>query len=120
LENSIVAALIITAIGMTLLFLALAFFYGLMALMTAAVKDRPAAGAPAVRQDEGRGEAALDALFQAAAIAVAVARAEAEQGFELVATAVQDEAAASGLLSPWWALHHQRQLALHSHRRRVS
>jgi Na+-transporting methylmalonyl-CoA/oxaloacetate decarboxylase gamma subunit len=114
------AALIITAIGMTLLFLALAFFYGLMALMTAAVKDRPASRTPAVQQDETPGETALDVLLQVAAIAVSVARAEAEQEFELVGTVVQDEAAASGLLSPWWALHHQRQLALYSHRRRVS
>jgi Na+-transporting methylmalonyl-CoA/oxaloacetate decarboxylase gamma subunit len=124
-ESPIAAALVITAIGMTLLFLALAFFYGLMALMTAVVKDRPAVRAPSTEQEEGPGEAVpaghgADALLRAAAIAVAVARAEAEQGFNLVGIPAQEGTAAADLLSPWWALHHQRQLALHSDRRRVS
>ena len=125
MESPIAAALVITAIGMTLLFLALAFFYGLMALMTSVIQDRPAARASSTEQEEGPGEArpvgpSEDALLRAAAIAVAVARAEAEQGFNLVGTPAQEEAAATSLLSPWWALHHQRQLALHSDRRRVS
>ena len=118
MESPIAAALVITAIGMTLLFLALAFFYGLMALMTAVMKDRPAARAPSAEQGEGPGEEG--ALLQAVVIAVAVARAEAEQGFSLAGIPVQEEAATPGLLSPWWALHHQRQLTLHSNRRRAS
>ena len=125
MESPIAAALVITAIGMTLLFLALAFFYGLMALMTSVIKDRPAARASSTEREEGPGAArpvghSEDALLRAAAIAVAIARAEAEQGLNLVGTPAQEEAAATSLLSPWWALHHQRQLALHSDRRRVS
>jgi Na+-transporting methylmalonyl-CoA/oxaloacetate decarboxylase gamma subunit len=115
LENSLVTALGLTAVGMTLLFLALAFFYGLLSLMMAVIKDHPSQTASTGELDAEPGE--QDLLLQAAAIAVALARAEAEQGLPLAGLPAHDESA--GLVSPWWALHHQRQLALSSKARRV-
>jgi hypothetical protein len=99
-------ALAITAIGMTLLFLTLAFFYGLLTLLTAAIRDgagaevpgatagqSPAKPAPGGDEEGGR--------LRAAAIAVALARAEADAG-----TAAPRE----GSVGAWWALHHGQRL----------
>jgi hypothetical protein len=118
LDNSLFIALGITAIGMTLLFLALAFFYGLLSLMMVVIKDRPThqamlAGEQREEPDEG-GE-----LLRAVAVAVVMARAEAEQIAVLTGALATDEAGSSESVSPWWALHHQREVALGPETRRV-
>ncbi len=105
----LMVVLVITAVGMTLLFLALAFFYGLLSLLTAAIQDRsrePERNAATEPAEE-------EARLQAAALAVALARAEAE----LTASPTTGEATASLPVSPWWALHHQRRLTPHPTRR---
>ena len=104
MDNSLVVVLVISVAGMTLLFLALAFFYGLLTLMTKEFRKRVVASDLPV--DEG--PAALDSAetLRAAAIAVALARAEAEGR---AAPAILDQEGES--VSSWWALHHQRRLA---------
>jgi hypothetical protein len=104
-----IAALIISALGMPLLFLALAVFYGLLTLLASTIRDRqstppqPVEGETAPAEDE--------ALLQAAAIAVAVARAGAEQTSSFARVEVGNGIeAASQPLSPWWTLHHQRKM----------
>jgi hypothetical protein len=118
-DDSLAIALGISAIGMTLLFLALGFFYILLTLMTAVIKDRPSSqAARAGVQDGGTGEE--EARLRAAAVAVALARAEAEQeGPGSVSPAALGESDVSRPVSPWWALHHQRKLTPNSDPRRA-
>jgi Na+-transporting methylmalonyl-CoA/oxaloacetate decarboxylase gamma subunit len=114
MDNALITALIIAAVGMTLLFLFLLLFYGMLSLLTAAVKDKPSTSAQPRREEEG--EKAEEAVLRAAAVAVALARAEAEQGSSLPAPAPSQ--ALAGRVSPWWALHHQRQVTTHQTTRR--
>ena len=112
MEDTLPIALGITALGMTLLFLALGLFYGLLALLTAVVRDRSAGG------DVADGALALDAAraqhddmrlarLRAAAIAVAMARAEVEAG-----SAARNPEGGEGVAGGgWWALHHGKRLA---------
>jgi len=117
LEQPLVVVLVVSAIGMTLLFLALAFFYGLLSLMASVVKDRPSVPeSPA----EGGVAGEREAMVRAAAIAVALARAEAE-GHAGTAGGLAGWAPRGGPgVSAWWALHHQRQLADGQQRRKIS
>jgi Na+-transporting methylmalonyl-CoA/oxaloacetate decarboxylase gamma subunit len=109
--GSIGISLGITAIGMTLLFLALAFFYGLLSFMTAAMQERRVPP-PAGRQAAGAAEGAPGKTRRrAAAIAVALARAEAEAAATRPATGSSDPQAANQV-SAWWSLHHQRQISV--------
>lgn len=109
MSNSLVTALAITAIGMTLLFLSLAFFYGLLTLMASAIPDRRPAKDPV-----GAPEAAVpvddEAPLRAAAIAVAMARAEAER---LSISGGPTREPPFPDRSPWWAFHHQRSQGAH-------
>ena len=121
MENSLVVSLAVTGIGMLALFLALALLYGLMYGMTALIRERPKAG-DGERGSMGGGEkeaAEEDGTMQrrAAAIAVALARAECE----LYATGPPGAEVSTGPRAPsaWWALHHGRQLAHHLPTRRV-
>lgn len=114
MDSSLVTALAITAIGMSLLFLTLAFFYGLLSFLTSAFRDRPSEMAqpvPGLIRGEGK-EGRDEAVLRAAAIAVALARTEAEQGTTLPSTPALDAVGAEKQISSWWALHHQRQLML--------
>jgi hypothetical protein len=115
-ENPLVAALVITAIGMSLLFLALLLFYGLLTLATRQRQSRPPSGPP-VAATKGPSHAGQEMMYQAAALAVALARAEAEQASSLVSappgpTDLQ-------IPSQWWSLHHQRRLARNQSRQRA-
>jgi hypothetical protein len=115
LNNSLLMALVISAVGMTLLFLSLVVFYGLLVLLTAIVKDGPmgVTRQKAKRMGSGAGEAndeQKDALIQAAAVAIALARAEAEEGSSLGALVIPKEAAADQPVSVWWSLYHHRQI----------
>jgi Na+-transporting methylmalonyl-CoA/oxaloacetate decarboxylase gamma subunit len=99
-------ALAITAIGMTLLFLSLAFFYGLLSFMASTIRDRRsgidgAAVAPPANEDQGT-------ALRAAAIAVALARANAEESARSREAPLEAQPLAG--TSPWWALYHQRSL----------
>jgi len=117
LENSLVTALVITAIGMTLLFLSLVLFYGIIALLTAITKERPpkpSAGADTV---EELGDAPNIRALQAAAIAIALARAEAEQSGGTLNDALS-LASGDRDVTPWWSSHHQRRLAEKNRSRR--
>lgn len=105
MDNPLTVALGITGVGMGLLFLALTFFYGLLSLISAALREtrtvapEPVADTPA----EQAGGDDRDPARRAAAIAIALARAEAESQV----TAPGGEAGAG----PWWTMHHQRRLA---------
>lgn len=99
----------ISAVGMSLLFLALASFYGLLLLLTSTIRGRNPEPERVV--EEKVKPAQDEALFQAAAIAVTLARAEAEVTDGLATVPVLDAVAVSPPVSPWWVLHHQRRLA---------
>jgi Na+-transporting methylmalonyl-CoA/oxaloacetate decarboxylase gamma subunit len=108
-ENPITAALVISVLGMPLLFLALAVFYGLLSLITSAIRDRQ----PALPGPAGADTTAPEdkALLQAAALAVAIARAEAEQTPSPAGLGTWNgNETASQHVSPWWMLHHQRHI----------
>jgi Na+-transporting methylmalonyl-CoA/oxaloacetate decarboxylase gamma subunit len=110
LENSLVTTLVITAIGMSLLFLSLVLFHGIISLLTAVTRERAATpsreGDGAVQQKGAWEERAL----QAAAIAIALARAESLGG---PGRAYDSGSLASGdrEVTLWWSLHHQHRLA---------
>ena len=116
MDNPIIISLVVSGIGMLILFLALAFIYGLMYLMTTFIKDR------ADEQEQGAGgrgqetgskrQEARSRRLRAAAIGVALARAEQES----VAVGLPE---AEEPISSWRALHHQRQLTLNLPTRRV-
>jgi Na+-transporting methylmalonyl-CoA/oxaloacetate decarboxylase gamma subunit len=116
LDHALITALAIAAIGMTLLFLALFLFYGMLSVLTATVRDKPSTSAQPMREEEGE-EKAKEAALRAAAIAVALARAEAEQGSSRPMAPVPAQAP-TGRVSPWWALYHQRQVSTHQTTRR--
>lgn len=112
MEDTLPTALGITVIGMTLLFLALGLFYGLLALLTRVVRDRNGAdeglaetlavGTAAVTNDD-----AVATRLRAAAIAVALARAEAEAVVRVVTEWEPGDTCTAG---GWWAMHHGRRL----------
>ncbi|HID88566.1 MAG TPA: hypothetical protein EYH27_04825 [Anaerolineales bacterium] len=99
MDDLLTLSLIVSGIGMALLFAALFALYGLMYLMTAVIKDRPAAAVPV--EEEPAEEDLDEAKRMAAVVAVAMARAERES---FASGAPPEE------VSPWWALHLHRQL----------
>lgn len=108
MENPLITSLVVSGIGLAVLFLALAALYGLMLLMTWLLRDRPAS--PDLRAREAVPRVS-DARLRAAAIAIALARAEDEAGSGGVP-------AGAGTGSRWWTLHHHRQLTLRLRLRR--
>lgn len=115
MDNLLVHTLVVSALGMFLLFLALAFLYGLMYLMTTVLRDAPSAQAqPAVEEQQGSED--REAKLRAAVVAVVLARARREA--RPVAALPEGKAAPSAPTSPWWALHHGRQLGLDPNARR--
>lgn len=115
MDSSIANALVIALIGMSLLFVSLVFFYGLLALMTAVFRDTSLADRRKTKARSGEEETGAhpEAVLRAAAVAVALARAEAEERSGPTILAAPAEARAEKALSPWWSLHHQRQLGPH-------
>ena len=122
MDNPLVISLVVTGIGMLMLFLALAVLYGLMHVMTritniqASPRERPEAeeqgGVEAGENGGARPEEEGAMRRKAAVIAVALARAEGELG----------QVGAPGAGEPtsaWRALYHQRQLARNPRARRV-
>ena len=127
MDHPLTTSLVVSGIGMLLLFAALAFLCGLMYLMTAFIKDRPEAeeqetegekqevSSDSSPRSAAKGEKRETGKAQrAAAIAVALARAELELGS--ISAPGADEA---GDLSAWRALHQQRQLSLNQPTRRI-
>jgi Na+-transporting methylmalonyl-CoA/oxaloacetate decarboxylase gamma subunit len=130
MDNPLVISLAVTGVGMLMLFLALAVLCGLMYLMTwmtniqAPIEEWPEAGAEeegsrgageqrsrGAEEQRGKGaEAERVMRRKAAAIAVALARAERE-------LSSSGSPCPSG--SPWRALHHQRQLTRNPPARRI-
>lgn len=114
MENPVATALVISLLGMPLLFLALTFFYGLLSLMTSTLQGRLPGPLPSDveggREDDGEGVSLreTEALLEAAAVAVAIARAEADHSPALGGRGVE-VGTVSQPISAWWALHHQRQ-----------
>jgi len=109
MDDPVVISLVVSGIGMLVLFLALTFLYGLMYLMTAFIRDRPE---PEMGK-QGRERAGSGAQMpggerrRVAVIGVAMARAELEMsGIE----SPDAKAASSG----WRALHRRRQLTLNT------
>jgi Na+-transporting methylmalonyl-CoA/oxaloacetate decarboxylase gamma subunit len=102
MEDPLATSLVVTGIGMVLLFAAMALLYGLMLAMTALIREPDAPRAP---QPEGAGEPGGDeeTRRKAAAIAVALARAKLERGRPAPPPA-------SPGASPWRQLHLQRFL----------
>jgi Na+-transporting methylmalonyl-CoA/oxaloacetate decarboxylase gamma subunit len=113
MDNPIVISLVVSGIGMLMLFLALAFLYGLMYLMTALVKDRPEGEVEANKQETGSKKQEARIMKQRAAV-VAVALARAELELNAIGAAGAEET-----ISAWRALHHQRQLTLNLPTRRA-
>lgn len=121
MDSPVTISLVVSGIGMLMLFLALAILYGLMYPMTALIKDRPEAGTGGqggrgAEEQEAvrRGQEAGSRKRQAAVIGVALARAEQELS---PIGALRVEGAEDGI-SAWRMLHHQRQLALNNIRAR--
>lgn len=113
MEDSLTTSLLITAIGMTLLFLSLVLFYGILSLLTAITREKPPTASPEGSKERTPQNRAL----QAAALAIILARLETAQGNGIqVGTATpssEDEP------TPWWSLHHQQRLAAEKRFRRL-
>ena len=123
MDNPLGISLVVTGIGMLMLFLALAVLYGLMHAMTratsvrASIRGRPEAeGQAGVEAGEvgSAGEWGEEEAMRrkAAVVAVALARAEGDLGQVGVP-------GAEGPTSGWRAFYHQRQLSLHLPARRM-
>jgi len=113
MDNPLAISLIVTGIGMAMLFLAVALLYGLMVLMTEVIREREGRKGKEGREGrEGREGGEEGARWRAAAIGVALARAE----HELAATGLPGPA---GTPSAWRVLHQQRQLTLSLRPRRT-
>ena len=108
MDNPITISLVVSGVGMLILFLALAFLYGLIMLMTALIKDQPI-NQPTSQQTNKPTNQPTNHLRQAAVIAVALARAELDSVSLPEAEVVP---------SPWQQYHHDRLLNLPTRRGR--
>lgn len=117
MENPLITVLMITVVGMGLLFLTLAFFYGMLTGMARGLRDRarPPQEEPAATAEEAPSSAATP--WQAAAVAIALARGRVQS---TPPGPVPQAEAGSGPPPPsaWWSLHHQRRLASRASRGR--
>ena len=111
MDNPVTISLVVSGIGMLMLFVTLTILYGLMYLMTWATTDRTSKE-ETPKEQVGEVEGVDEEEWRVAVIAVALARAELEQN--VVGTGDVGEA-----VSAWRALHHQRQLARNMPVRRI-
>jgi Na+-transporting methylmalonyl-CoA/oxaloacetate decarboxylase gamma subunit len=107
LENELVTSLIVSGLGIVLLFFALVVLYALMYAMPSVFRDAPLTPEPE-KPDEAQAPAGKGEMLRAAAIAVAVARAAQETS--LPGSTVAGGGTSADPVSPWWSLHHDRQL----------
>jgi hypothetical protein len=105
MNTPIVVSLVVSGIGMLMLFVALAVLYGLMVLMTRVTGTHPPV------QDRPEPQKMGSERRQAAVIGVALARAEQDLR-PTGATEARETASA------WRALHHQRRLTRNTPTRR--
>jgi Na+-transporting methylmalonyl-CoA/oxaloacetate decarboxylase gamma subunit len=116
MDSPLVVSLVVTGIGMLVLFLALAILYGLMLLMTTLIVEKAGGrmedGECRMEDAGGMGQEAGMGKWRAAVIAVALARAEQE-----LSAVGAGAPRAEGPVSAWRTLHHQRQLTLNRPRR---
>ena len=110
MENPLVTVLIISAIGMSLLFLSLVLFYGIISLLTAATSGRSAAAEERTVGAETPGDLPADRALRAAVVAIALARAQARGQAGGSSSAVPPSSGDRDV-TPWWSLHHQQRLA---------
>jgi Na+-transporting methylmalonyl-CoA/oxaloacetate decarboxylase gamma subunit len=115
-QNLIVTTLVVGVIGLLMLFLALLILYGLMYWMTSVLKA-PLPEATFSAREEPSAPEESTAIYRAAAIVVALARAR--QGPGTASATRGGDAADTGSVSSWWVLHHDRQLTHTPHTRRV-
>jgi hypothetical protein len=121
LDNSLLTALIISVVGMTLLFLSLILFYGLLLLLASIFKDKPSSHPQqvVVGEDPGNGDGEPeDERVRAAIVAVSLARAEVEAVTRTAVMVAPEGTAAGQPASAWWSLHHQRQITTNPDMRR--
>ncbi len=101
-------SLLVAATGMVIVFLAMGLIYASMRLLTAVATGRsgndPACAPPPTPQDRPEGTA--DSL-RAAAIAVALARAELSHNWDVTGLTT---ASSSGRTTPWQGFYRRRQL----------
>jgi Na+-transporting methylmalonyl-CoA/oxaloacetate decarboxylase gamma subunit len=129
MDNPLVISLAVTGVGMLMLFLALAVLYGLMYLMTwmtnirAPIEEWPEGGAEGQRsrgaEEQGSKGAEAERVMRRKAAAIAVALARAELELDSMGTPGAEEDAGPWRVSPWRALHHQRQLTRNPPARRI-
>ena len=103
MDNPLTTALVVSGIGLLLLFAALAFLYGLIYAMTAFIKDRPEVEVEGPPPAAGVDRGAAGVKSRVAVVAVARARAESESG-----PANSPEAEIG--IGPWGQYHRHRQL----------
>lgn len=112
MASRLVTSLVVSGLGMLMLFAAMLFLYALMYGMTVLIKDRPQAGEQRVRTTEdGDSRGAIGRKREAAVIATALARAEEEM------SGVAAQKTTEETVSAWWTLHHYRRLARDRRRR---
>jgi Na+-transporting methylmalonyl-CoA/oxaloacetate decarboxylase gamma subunit len=109
MDNPLTVSLLVTAIGMAVVFLAMALIYGAMQLLTAVARDRkqePVEPASPLPVETSEGNRASDvSRLRAAAIAVALAR---TQGMGVQGAPCR--ASTSGETTPWGEFYRQRHL----------
>ena len=103
MNNPLRISLVVTGIGMLALFLALFVLYCLMYLMTTVLRDRPSGVTSPAKSEEELADHENGHLV-AAAIAIALARAE----LELMGATMPTPGVGA---SAWRTLHHQRHLS---------
>ena len=113
MENPLTTSLVISAIGISLLFLSLVLFYGILSLLTAITRER----AKETERQESEEHGPEHRALQAAAIAIALARIDTALGPGSAAQAAGASAGAPDTTS-WWSVHHQQRLAREKRRRR--
>ena len=109
MDSPIVVSLVISGIGMTLLFLALLLFYFLLTLLTKAVREKRSLEQP-ILMTESAAIPEVGARERAAILGVALARASVQAGVGPAAGALPGDSSVPGRGSPWWDLHHTRRL----------
>ena len=109
MDSPIVVSLVISGIGMTLLFLALLLFYFLLILLAKVVREKRSPEEP-VGVTESAAIHEVGARERAAILGVALARASVQAGVAPIASALPGDSSDPGRGSPWWDLHHTQRL----------
>jgi Na+-transporting methylmalonyl-CoA/oxaloacetate decarboxylase gamma subunit len=110
MDSPLVVSLVISVIGMTLLFLTLLLFYFLIVLLGSVSGEQPPVGEPRVPPESGSATFEEERL-QAAVLGVSLARAETQSGPAPGRSAPRGGPSGPQRSSPWWDLHHARRLS---------